>query len=120
MDELVKRLSPAGQAVEVGGPSPSVPDLRRRITELGYVFLKFTTTNGGTDVGVRLEQDRLDLGRADFTAGTGTVHLEGTLTLNFVKVSCVADIDLATLSGKGHLVALAPAPAEPSTPAPAA
>jgi len=28
------------------------------------------------------------------------------LTLNYVKVRCVADIDLSTLNGMGHLVIL--------------
>jgi hypothetical protein len=31
-------------------------------------------------------------------------HLEGGLTLNYVKVRCIADIDLQTLQGKGYLV----------------
>jgi len=34
------------------------------------------------------------------------VLIEGTLTLNYVKVRCVADIHLETLSGTGHLVVL--------------
>jgi hypothetical protein len=32
--------------------------------------------------------------------------VEGTLTLNYVKVRCVADIELETLNGTGHLVML--------------
>ena len=34
---------------------------------------------------------------------SGTVHLEGGLTLDYVKVRCIADIDLTTLAGQGHL-----------------
>jgi hypothetical protein len=45
----------------------------------------------------------LDLSQADFENQSGAVHLEGELTLDFVKVRCIADIDLKTLSGKGHL-----------------
>ena len=37
------------------------------------------------------------------------VHVEGTLTLNYVPVRCVADIDLATLNGTGQLVVVEPA-----------
>ncbi|MFI6058270.1 hypothetical protein [Streptomyces sp. NPDC051286] len=44
----------------------------------------------------------------DFVEGTGSVHVEGILTLNYVQVRCVADIDLTSLSGSGHLVALVP------------
>ncbi|HWD80373.1 MAG TPA: hypothetical protein VG497_15860 [Kribbella sp.] len=103
MDRLVERLAVEGQDVVVGGPSPTVAELHRRLTELRYVFLKFPDTRGGTDLGVRVA-DTTDLGAADFGTGTGTVHIEGTLTLNFVPVRCIADIDLATLTGNGHLV----------------
>ncbi|MEU3171619.1 hypothetical protein [Streptomyces sp. NPDC007000] len=88
-------------------------DLQRRITEMGYVFIKFTDTDGGTDLGVRvdpaasdLDPAASDLGGADFDRGAGRVHLEGTLTLNLVKVRCVTDIELPSLSGTGRLVAL--------------
>jgi hypothetical protein len=45
----------------------------------------------------------LDLSHADFENRSGAVHLEGELTLDFVKVRCIADIDLKTLAGKGRL-----------------
>jgi hypothetical protein len=106
MDELVARLSAEGQNVVVGGPSPSARELQQRITERGYVFIKFPDSRGGTDLGVRVDEAATDLGKADFTNATGSVHIEGTLTLNYVKVRCVADIDLASLSGNGHVVAL--------------
>ncbi|MFE7811813.1 hypothetical protein ACFU5P_07500 [Streptomyces sp. NPDC057433] len=106
MDELVGRLSAEVHRTVVGGPSPSVKDLQRRITEMGYVFIKFTDTDGGTDLGVRVDPAASDLGGADFDRGTGRVHLEGTLTLNLVKVRCVTDIELPSLSETGRLVAL--------------
>lgn len=106
MDELVERLSVEGQDVVVGGPSPSVAELHRRIAEMGYVFIKFSASRGGTDLGVRVDESGTDLSKADFANATGSVHIEGTLTLNYVKVRCVADIDLASLSGTGHLVVL--------------
>lgn len=70
------------------------------------MFVKFTDTDGGTDLGVRLEKSTTDLSRANFAEGSGIVHIEGTLTFSYVKVRCVADIDLATLAGTGHLVIL--------------
>ncbi|MFF2409367.1 hypothetical protein [Streptomyces sp. NPDC058092] len=106
MDELIERLSVEGQKVVVGGPSPSVEDFQRRITEMGYVFIKFPDSRGGTDLGVRVDEAATDLGKADFANGTGSVHIDGTLTLNTVKVRCVTDIELSSLSGTGHLVAL--------------
>ncbi len=106
MNELVQRLSQGNHPVTVGGPQPSREELRQRIEEMGYVFIKFTETQGGTDLGVRLDKARTDVSRANFDQGTGTVHVEGGLTLNYVKVRCVADLDLASLNGTGHLVIL--------------
>jgi hypothetical protein len=31
------------------------------------------------------------------------IHVEGELTLDYVRVRCIADVDLATLEGTGHL-----------------
>ncbi|MER7964567.1 hypothetical protein [Streptomyces ardesiacus] len=104
MDELLRRLSAEGQKTAAGGPSPSVEDLRRRVAEKGYVFIKFTDTAGGTDLGVRVDADACDLSGADFARGIGSAHIEGTLTLNLVKVRCVTDIELSSLTGTGHLV----------------
>ncbi len=106
MNELVQRLAEGDHPVTVGGPQPSLQEFRKRIEEIGYVFIKFTATQGGTDLGVRVDKTRTDVGTADFESGSGTVHVEGTLTLNYVKVRCIADIDLATLNGTGHLVIL--------------
>ena len=102
-DDLVARLSESQHPVEVSlRPEKTVEAFKDRI-EQGYVHIKFTGTRGGTELGVRLDRDALSLEGADFASGRGTVHLEGGLTLNYVKVRCVADIDLATLAGQGRL-----------------
>ncbi len=106
MNELVQRLSEGDHPVTVGGPQPSLTEFRNRISELKYVFIKFTDTKGGTDLGVRVDESASSLNQADFERGTGIAHIEGTLTLNYVKVRCIADIDLSTLTGSGHLVVL--------------
>jgi Core binding factor beta subunit len=103
MDELTQRLA-SDQPVTVGGPKPSVEDLRSRLEHIGIVFIKFTGTRGGTDLGVRLDRTASDLSAADFDKSSGTVHVEGTLILNDDPVRCIADIDLATLDGTGRLV----------------
>jgi hypothetical protein len=68
------------------------------------VLVTFTQTQGGTELGFPLDRDATDLSAADFDQGTGTVHVEGSLILNDDPVRCIADIDLATLKGTGHLV----------------
>ena len=106
MNDLVRRLSAENQSVVVGGPDPSLAELQKRATEIGYVFIKFVDTRGGTDLGVRIDTAATDLSRADFANGSGSAHIEGTLTLDYVKVRCIADIDLASLAGTGRLVAI--------------
>lgn len=106
MDQLVERLSLGEHPIMIGGPNPSLQELQHRIQDIGYVFIKFTDTRGGTDLGIRVDRSATKGEQADFERGQGVVHIEGTLTLNYVKVRCVADIDLATLHGTGHLVIL--------------
>jgi hypothetical protein len=104
MDDLIQRLSEGDHSVTVGGPKPSLAEFRKRIEDMGYVFIKFTGTRGGTDLGIRVDKSATDLSGAHFEQATGVVHVEGTVTLNYVKVRCVADIHLETLNGIGHLV----------------
>lgn len=102
MNELVQRLSEGDHPVRLGRPDDSLEDLKRRIDQ-GYVHIKFTATQGGTELGVTLDKDATDISKADFTEGSGMAHLVGGLILNYVRVRCVADIDMATREGKGHL-----------------
>lgn len=101
MDELVQRLSEGDHPV-VARRADSAEELKQSI-DRGYVLITFTDTRGGTELGIRLDETTTDLSGADFSQATGTVHLVGNLTLNYVKVRCVADVELATLEGKGHL-----------------
>jgi uncharacterized protein YbdZ (MbtH family) len=100
---LVEKLCEGDHRVEASlRPEKTAKALKDRI-DMGYVHIKFTETKGGTELGVRLDRDILDLSHADFENRSGAVHLEGELTLDFVKVRCIADIDLKTLAGKGRL-----------------
>lgn len=106
MNTLVQKLSEGEHPVTLGGPSPSLEAFQQRLENPGYVFIKFTDTPGGTDLGVRIDKDATDVTRANFAEGTGSVHVEGTLILNYVRVRCFAEINLQTLSGTGHLAIL--------------
>lgn len=105
MDELVQRLSTGEHPVTVGGPIPSAEHFKQSI-DREYVHIKFTNTRGGTDLGVKLDKGASNLAGADFGAAAGDVHIEGTLTLNYVPVRCIATINLATLNGTGRLVVI--------------
>ncbi|MFN6571999.1 MbtH domain protein [Dendronalium sp. ChiSLP03b] len=103
MNELVQRLSEGEHPVEASlRPDKTATALKESI-DRGYVHIKFVNTKGGTDLGVRLDPEASNFNEADFERQTGKVHLVGNLTLNYVKVKCIADIDLQTLEGKGHL-----------------
>jgi len=102
-DALVERLCRGDHPVECRLASgPPVQALQESI-DRGYVHITFPNTQGGTTLGVRLDHDRSDVTQADFAHQSGTVHLEGRLSLNYVPVWCIADIDLHTLRGHGHL-----------------
>ena len=101
---LVDRLCEGDHAVAADlRPEKDVAELKAAIDRT-YVHIKFTETRGGTVLGVRLDREACDFSQADFENGSGSVHLEGALTLNYVKVKCVADLDLPSLEGRGHLV----------------
>jgi uncharacterized protein YbdZ (MbtH family) len=101
---LVERLCEGDHPVEVGLRPEKTAQLFKSAIDRGYVHIKFTNTKGGTELGVRLDLDACDFGQADFEGSTGRAHVEGNLTLDYVKVRCVADIDLIEMNGKGHLV----------------
>jgi uncharacterized protein YbdZ (MbtH family) len=100
---FVERLCDGDHLVEVG-LRPRTANLFKESIDRGYVHIKFTQTKGGTELGFLLDRNASDFSVADFENGKGNVHVEGSLTLDYVKVKCVADIDLSTLEGKGHLV----------------
>ncbi len=102
MNDLTERLT-VNQPVVMGGVDPTVEELRNRTGEMAYMLVRFTQTRGGTELGFPLDPDTTDLSGANFEDGTGSVHVEGHLTLNGDPVSCIADIDLATLKGTGRL-----------------
>jgi len=103
MSELVRKLSEGSHPVEVSLRPEKSAAILKECVDRKYVHIKFTNTRGGTELGVRLDPAGTDLSQADFANGTGRAKFVGNLTLDYVKVRCVADIDLATFSGDGHL-----------------
>jgi uncharacterized protein YbdZ (MbtH family) len=107
---LVDRLCKGDHPVEAGLRPEKTVELFKDAIDRNYVHIKFTKTRGGTELGVKLDRDLCDFSKGDFESGSGAVHLEGGLTLDYVKVKCIADIDLKTLEGKGRLVKVEAAP----------
>lgn len=101
MKTLVVNLEKPQHVVN-GGNSTCIEDLKRQI-EKGSVFIKFTETQGQTDLCITLDKENSDLSQLEFSNANGMVHLEGESILNFEKVRCVADISLDNLEGVGSL-----------------
>lgn len=104
MSELVQKLAKGDHKVMIRSFRDNrVEELKERIDRYGYIHIKFTETRGGTELGVRLDNDLTDLSQVDWANGKGRAHFAGNLTLDYVKVRCVADVDLETMEGTGHL-----------------
>ena len=101
MNELVERLTKKSNKVAVER-SKNAAELKEQI-DREFVLIKFTETQGGTELGYKLDMERSKLDDADFDKVKGNVLLVGELTLNYDRVRCFADVNLRTLKGKGHL-----------------
>lgn len=102
-DSLPVRLSRGPQPVELGlRPERTIAALIRQI-ETGYVHVRFTGTRGGTELTFPLEPGSADRIKEQIARDEGPLRLSGHLTLDYVPVRCVADIDLSTLTGTGTL-----------------
>lgn len=102
ISELVERLSCGDHEVVFDGRVSDLRQLEDRMKD-GFVFVKFTKTRGGTELGIDLLKNESNFSDADFVNGMGNLHVVGTCELNYTKVKCVADVDLKTRNGLGHL-----------------
>jgi len=103
MSELVDRLCTGDHPVEVSMRPEKTIKAFQECLDRSYVHIMFTKTKGGTELGIQLEPELCDFSEGDVETRTGSFRLIGRLTLDYVKVRCIADIDLLTLDGKGHL-----------------
>ncbi len=100
MTPLVEKLSNGRHPVSLIRYK-SAADVKEAM-DRGLVLVKFTGTQGGTELGVSLDASMKE---ADLS--TGTLALSGSLTLDYQPVRCTVDVDLATLTGHGSLEAVA-------------
>jgi hypothetical protein len=105
MNELVQRLANGTHPIDFETRTKGLNEIKERLDN-GFVFVTFTQTKGGTELGINIENALTNLSMADFKEGSGIIHVSGTCTLNYQKVRCTADIDLATLKGSGNLIPL--------------
>lgn len=103
MMDLPHRLSEGEHPVEISLRPQKTVGAFKEALDRGYVHIKFTDTRGGTELGVPVDRERSDLSRADFERETGELTVVGELTLDYVKVRCIADVAMPSLQGRGRL-----------------
>ena len=102
MDDLVERLSKK-QSIDFESRTDTLEEVKERLTEMKFVFITFTETKGGTELGIDVDIDLTDIKNADFDKGAGVISVVGTCILNYQKVRCIAEVDLSTKKGTGYL-----------------
>jgi hypothetical protein len=106
VSELVNKLAVGDHPVEVSLRPEKTAAVLKECINRQYVHIKFTDTKGGTELGVRLDPAATDLTKADLETGNGEAKFVGNLTLDYVKVRCVATVNLKTFTGHGRLEVL--------------
>ncbi len=104
MNDLVERLSKGDHPVKlILEELDPIKDLMACL-ERNYINLLFTETKGGTELGFDLDKERSNWKDCNFIKNKGIIHLEGEIILNYNKVRIIADINIESLSGIGHLL----------------
>lgn len=102
MDNLIERLLQK-QLIDFESRTNTLEEVKERLTEIKFVFVTFTETRGGTELGIDVDLDLTNIENTDFKKGSGIIHVVGTCILNYQKVRCIADVDLSTKKGTGYL-----------------
>lgn len=102
MDKLVTKLLTGNHSVLFEPRTEDINEIKERLHQ-GFVFIKFTETRGGTELGVNVDRQLTRLDKGNFEINQGTIQVIGTSELNFQKVRCIADIDLSTRQGIGRI-----------------
>ena len=101
---LVDRLCEGEHAVQIDLRGEKTPKLFREAIARDHVSIRFTKTSGGSEFVIKLDKSACDLRDADLDNGLGTAHLEGELSVDYIPVRCVVDIDLQNFQGSGCLI----------------
>jgi len=102
MDYLVEKLLNK-QHIDFESRTESMQEIKERLTEMKFVFVTFTETNGGTELGINVDLALTNIRNADFEQGTGVISVVGTCKLNYQRIRCIAEVDLSTKKGTGYL-----------------
>jgi hypothetical protein len=65
--------------------------------------VKFTDTVGGTELVIKMDPETSQVALTAVDGGAQTIHVAGSLRLDYADARSVADIDLNIYDGTGHL-----------------
>ena len=99
MSQLVDKLSSGDHPVSVGRYKSSGEFLEA--VNKGFVLVRFTDTEGGTELGFDIDQEKSQL---DHDSNSGALLLTGELVLDYVPVRCEVNLQVNDLSGTGRLI----------------
>ncbi|OJW46877.1 MAG: hypothetical protein BGO67_04135 [Alphaproteobacteria bacterium 41-28] len=102
MDRLVSTLIEDKHPIELEVRTETLSELSERIKG-GFVFINFTDTQGGTEIGIELDESSKKLTDTILKKDIGTLKIVGTCEINYHKVKCHAEINLKTRQGLGYL-----------------
>jgi len=103
MDRLVKQLTTGKHNVILEPHAKTLEEIKKRISELKFVFIRFTETQGGTELGLKIDPNKNDISEEDFDLEKGKICLVGSCELNYHQVLCHTEIDLKTRRGTAQL-----------------
>ena len=102
MNDLVERLSQGEHPVDFESRTEDMTEVKERLED-GFVFITFSNTRGGTELGIDIDHELTNFKEADFSKGEGKLKVVGTCELDYKKVRCIAEVDLSTKKGTGYL-----------------
>jgi len=102
VSELVKRLA-RDQPIVARLRPKAAPEHLKAMLDRRHVHIEFTETLGGTELGIPLDLEGIDLSGVNFDEGTGRVQLTGDLVLDYIPVRFHGHLELESMSGRGRL-----------------
>lgn len=102
IDRLVTKLSEEKHPILFEPRTEDINEIKERLKS-GFVFVRFTDTQGGTELGITVDSALTDIDPTIFEKSKSNFKLVGTCELNFHKVRCIAEIDLPSQQGFAQL-----------------
>ncbi len=100
---LVERLCSGEHEIRLVLRPENTLSALKSMVERGFAQIEFTNTRGGTVLGFQIDSDLSDTGALLKPDSESNIRLSGSLTLNFQKVRCTANLSTKTFDGKGKL-----------------